>query len=191
MSPENKPFLTTVVLPLGCALLALGSVLFQMHRLNEAKAQVADTNNQIRLLDTALVDSTTKTFGNKIPAPPQTKEEDTVFLDEIKQAAQQANVTIIRWTSTPKPANEETNPPQDFLKGVTAIHSDLEVSGEYDSVLAFVVKLESWPRLLNMNNIAWHRGNQTGTRLFMNVIRYASAPRATTGAVVSVTGGSQ
>lgn len=180
--PKETSAWVTIVLPIVCALFAIGCIYYQMRRLSEAKEHTTVAEKHIALLKENIKDAGSIGEGAKLPTLSATSDEDTVFLDELKKAAQESGITIVKWDSKPKPAGSENNATQPaILKGVTAIHSDLEVYGPYESVRAFVIKLESWPRLLNMNSVAWHRGTKTGTRLFMDVTRYVTEVPAPAG----------
>ncbi len=177
MSEGKAPTkLASVGIPCICAVIALVSVYLQYNRLTTADRNIKDAENQIKLLDEDLKKSRGNEFASKVPSVPNTPEEDTQFLDGLKLSAQRTGVTILKWSSTSKPAGTDTpNQPQPVpLQGVTAILSDLEVQGPYESVRAFVINLESQPRLLNMNNLSWHRGTKEGTKLFVNLVRYVS-----------------
>jgi Tfp pilus assembly protein PilO len=188
MVDERRQKLINVWMPAFCAAVALLIVFLQYRNLNQAKADVAETQHKIQALDENLKDRVNK-LGIKAPAVLLTSKEDTMFLEDLKKAAQDTGIQIVRWTSTSRPAGADQGAaPPAILKGITAVNSELEVYGPYDSVRAFVRRLESWPRMLNMSGVSWHRGTKDGTRLFMTVIRYVREPSVGS---ASATGGTQ
>ncbi|MBI3721162.1 MAG: hypothetical protein HY248_01300 [Fimbriimonas ginsengisoli] len=170
----------TVGLPFGCILLACGIWYLQMHRLAITRGDAKAAQLQLDTLMEDITSTKRHIQTGKVAALPATREEDTRFLEDLKKAAEDTGITIVKWASHAQPAGTQgaatgaAHPPE--LQGVTAILSDLEVYGPYESVRAFVLKLESWRRMISMNNMSWHRGNKAGTRLFVTVIRYVYQP---------------
>ena len=143
-----------------------------------------------RTLDANIREAKSRGNEGKVPAVPKTKEEDTNFLNELKKNASDTSIQIVRWTSRNVPAAGTGAAKTDenaklALVGLTAVVSDLEVFGPYENVRSFVIHLESAPRLLNMNNVSWHRGVQAGTRLSMTLTRYVSEPTVGSATVAS------
>lgn len=165
-----------------CLLISIGLVYYQYYRLTSAKASLEQGANTL----STLLKSIDEVKANKgvihTPAELETTEEDTEFLRGLREAARESNVQIVKWTSTARPAGTNGPAPAGSaqaqqpaeLKGLTEIVSDLEVFGEFDDVRSFITRLESSPRLLNMDQIDWRRGQTEGTRLSMILTRYVS-----------------
>ncbi len=174
---ESK--LISVWLPVFCVVLAAAVGYNQYHRLTQARSDLDKANLELQSIERKIQESKQAMENDRVPTVTSTKEEDTQFLNGLKKAAVETGVQIVRWSAkAPDTALQGGPPPPAALKGITTVESNLEVYGPYESVRAFVVRLESAPRLLNMNHISWHRGQYTGTRLAMTLTRYVSEPGA-------------
>jgi|GEM_PF-5716605 len=168
----------SVGMPVAFVVFALVMVYVQYHRLTEARSDLASSEKKLSELEATLKKSQIEPVGEKIPSVPATKEENNRFVAVLKTTAQQAGAAIVKWNSTTRPAGSDDQGPRGApppeLKGITEVVSELEIFGSYEGVRAFVKRLEAWPRLVNMNNVTWRRGNQSGTHLQMTVIRYVT-----------------
>lgn len=111
--------------------------------------------------------------------------EETKFLDELRNRAKAAGVTIVRWSShtSTYDKNKAGGPPsptqakdEEAVKGLTKVSCDLAVSGAYPALRRFVAGLSTSPRLYTLSNVDWNRSD-TGSELAMTLGRYL-APAA-------------
>lgn len=173
----------SVGMPVAFILFALGTVYFQSRRLNETTDSVKRAEKKLEVLNKSIKEYAAQPEGEKLPTVAATQEEDTRFLEGLKKVAQETGAELVKWTSTVRPAGTEgvvvpgSAPPPE-LKGVKEVVGDLEVYGDYAAVRAFVQRLETGSRLVNMSNITWRRGLQSGTRLQLTVIRYVTESTA-------------
>ena len=184
LTVEEKPSNNALSIGLIVGSLVFGLVLIyvQYHRLTSANADLVQGDAMVNTLKRSTEEARSSKGVVHTPAVVNTTEEDTDFLRGLREAARESNVEIVKWTSTTRPAGTNGPAPAGSqqpvqpaeLKGLTEIVSDLEVFGDFDQVRNFITRLESSPRLLNMDQVDWRRGQTDGTRLSMILTRYVS-----------------
>ena len=187
MSASTPNRLVSVGLPIACLFIALGLGGYEYLRKINAHDELLATRTKLAAVQQDLRNVIRDpVMAARFPAALDTKQEDTHYLEQLRQSAQECGVQIVRWVriDQPKPGTSNGNTtagPAPDLKGLTPVVSDLEVYGPYESVRAFVRRLENSERLLNMDDVSWHRGQVDGTRLFVKLTRYLSAPGSIVG----------
>ncbi|HLV79662.1 MAG TPA: hypothetical protein VKT32_05245 [Chthonomonadaceae bacterium] len=182
--------IATIAVPLTCFLLAIGLVFYEIHRLSTLKAESHQTAQQIAQVEKIIHDIEAQPPSEKIPAVPQTANEQVDFLNVLRLFASESRVTISRWsnatplapvTTSNAPGNNGSgnNAGSSLPSGITPIASSVEVTGPYSGVRRFFYDLLQEKRLINMTEFRWSRGQYPQTHVSFTLTRYVSPPPAT------------
>lgn len=188
--------IATIAVPLTCFLLAIGLVLYEIHRLNVLQGESHQTAQQIAQVDKIIHDIESQPPSTKIPAVPQTATEQVDFLNVLRLFASESHVNVTRWsnatplapaggTSAPSGGNGSSALPA----GITPIASAVQITGPYVGVRSFFYDLLREKRLINMTDFKWSRGQWPATSVNFTLTRYVTPPPAAPAPAAASTAG--
>jgi len=127
----------------------------------------------------------------------QTKDEEALFVNDLRVRANNHNLTFVRWTASPPeraPEGTTTAPPTTGLR-IIPVKANVEIQGDYESLREMVDALVRGPRLVVIESANWDRANFNGiSKLSFQITRFVvPAPaEGTVGAMSAIEhGGSQ
>lgn len=174
------------LLPLASCLIAGGLVLWQYMRANTIQKESDSTLALIGSLKQSIGQWQSDEGREKIPYALDTKLEEAMFLDGVRQKALQRGVKLVKWVNEPPKsagddqtgvrgaANSEELP--EALRSVRTLISNVEVEGSYEGVRAFVKDLLASNRLLTLKTGVWDRGEKaTANKFNFKLHRYISS----------------
>jgi len=166
------------LMPVLCALVIAGVVgrqwmalqaLGREHR--SVEQDIAVVENSLRQLDAAPPPS-------RIATEELSNREQVSFLNMLRGYADAWRVRLVRWSNgTPiAPGMAAEGAPNRLPEGVYAIGSAVEVAGAYNDVRRFLYDLQRSPRLYNLSEVRWTRGDKWPiTMASFTLTRYVTA----------------
>jgi len=107
--------------------------------------------------------------------------EESDFLDFVRQSARLTGVKLVRWSANPRPGGGSVAAkprPEESLKEVLPLSGTLTAMGPYRQILAFAHRITSHDRLVNLSNVTWNRpeASEARTQLTAILTRYIVVP---------------
>jgi hypothetical protein len=171
----------TVMAPIVGVLFGSGIAIYEVRRLHYLEAKYASTLKELSTIDIELAAFEKQPPIEKIPTVPSSTREQPQFLDVLRGYADTNHVQMVRWSNLALPppstgGNGDANAkPQ--IPNYTPIVSTIEIAGQYNSTRMFMYNLLRSPRLLNMTELKWVRGDQwPTTHLTFTLTRYVGPP---------------
>lgn len=173
------------LVPVACFLLAGALVFVQFNRLQESRKELTGTEAEIQTLKGQIANFRSAGGKDRIPSVQDTRLEESMFLDSVRQRALAHGVHLDKWSNEAPPAPAAAAPgaaaPPDAMKSVRTLASSVEVRGEYEAVRAFLRDLLGSARLLSVKSGTWTRGaRSTETTFSFRLHRYVSNEAAAT-----------
>jgi hypothetical protein len=169
----------TLLVPLVCLILS-GAVVFYEWRRNQ---QLADdrlqVEKQIAFHEKLMGQITQMPQPSRMPTVEMTENEQPSFLNSLRLSADAYQVRLVRWSNAvpvPGAGGSADDPARKIMPaGVIPIASQVELQGRYEQVRQFLYELMRSPRLLNISDIRWSRGEPwPNTRLTFTLTRYVT-----------------
>lgn len=91
------------------------------------------------------------------PIVPGGEHEQAAFLEELRLAASQNGVQLVKWNLAVKQAAGGAKPKGVTLPGASAIECQIEVSGTFRDLRAFLYDLAKSQRFYAFGNVNWRR----------------------------------
>lgn len=197
----NTKVLRTVALlaPLVALILLAVAVATRYTAMKDQAVEHANAKQNLAFLEGMIREMQQEPALRKIPTVVKTEDEQSVFLDTLRQLAKANGVKLLKWSNrivqpAQNPLEQKPKEGQPDPNAPVPIESNLEVSGEYGKVRAFCYALMRSPRLVNVRDFKWMRENEgQGRRVVMTLIRYVTmqptdAAAATTSASIAPSG---
>ncbi len=149
-------------------------------KLDEAKAKKDGAEKALAAAEQAREQALNMGNRSRFAAEAVTPNEEAKFLDGLKRHVNASGASIIKWTSktdTYMPALEnESKPGADpVLVGLTRVTSQLSLSGEYETLRAFLHAISKSHRLYTFQDIRWNR-ERGACLLSLSLSRYVAPP---------------
>ncbi|HEY0866586.1 MAG TPA: hypothetical protein VGE01_04380, partial [Fimbriimonas sp.] len=168
------------------SVLLTGFSVIQYRRTSQTESETLSMRSQTAAIQ-ARIEETKGQLLLKEATVPAASNEESNFISALKSTAKDSQVVIVKWTVVTNANTEATEAnksttntkEKDLLLGVTPMGGQLEIEGDYRSVLRFTDRLLSAPRLYNLSFVSLIRGDEPNkTRMSMMVTRYVEQPQA-------------
>jgi hypothetical protein len=178
MKDQRSYRIWAFAIPLVCLVLGVILIMTQLARVRGLDAEKAQISKNISFVQGLIAQNDMQPLADKEPAIPQTADEQSLFLNELRLHAANARIELVRWANSPPPAQQPGAPAPPPSGPTIPIVSSVETAGTYQNLRAFMYSLLRSPRLLNVSNLTWRREDDyPNTRLIFTLTRYVTKPQ--------------
>jgi hypothetical protein len=177
MKPILAYRLATIAVPVVSLVVAVCTVGIQARRLYKARADLVITRDRMAVTTRKISEINAQPPITKAPTAAATPLEQPEFLTAVRDMAAACRVQFSKWTNDAGIASASQEKGPAAPPGITAITSEIEVSGKYPDARRFVYAVTASHRLYTMNDMVWVRNDKwPQTFLTLKLTRYVGPP---------------
>lgn len=189
----NKKIRIAIIVAASLSLIFAIIALVQFRKASGDERLTVEMRSHIHMIEARLEASKDQSLVKEATAE-ATRNEEATFIAFLKATAKDTNVTLVKWSLAAAMPN--TNNPDDpskdskakakeaeLLKGVTPLVGNLDIQGDFRSILLFTNRLLTAPRLYNIGLVTMSRQEdrktmKSSTRMGMQLTRFVELPSA-------------
>lgn len=146
-----------VSIPLVAFVGVAACVGFQVSGLRSQEAERGRLEKSVRKLEFDAKSATPVVENGQSPAVPSGELEQSAFLEELRLAASQNGVQLVKWNLAVKKAAGAAKDKGIALPGASAIECQIEVAGTFRDLRAFLYDLAKSRRFYAFGDVNWRR----------------------------------